>query len=83
LIRLIVIFVISYLIYRYVKRLFSPTDKSERIADSEGAADEMVQDPYCKVYIPKHKAISMNIDGKELFFCSRECAQRYIREKNQ
>jgi len=81
LIRLIVIFVISYVIYRYIKRLFSPTDKSERITDSE-SADEMVQDPYCKVYIPKDRAISMNIDGKELFFCSRECAQRYIREKN-
>lgn len=80
-IRLIVIFVISYVIYRYIKRLFSPTDKNERITDSE-SADEMVQDPYCKVYIPKHRAISMNIDGKELFFCSRECAQRYIREKN-
>jgi len=39
--------------------------------------DEMVQDPFCKTYIPKREAVKRVIGGKEILFCSKECADRF------
>jgi YHS domain-containing protein len=37
----------------------------------------MVQDPSCKTYIPKRDARRKVIEGKEYFFCSKDCADRF------
>jgi YHS domain-containing protein len=38
---------------------------------------EMVQDPYCKTYIPKNEAYRAILGGNEILFCSKECAEKY------
>ncbi len=44
------------------------------------AVDEMVQDPFCKTYIPLRSAQRKVIQGQEYFFCSKECADSFEKE---
>ena len=40
----------------------------------------MIQDPVCRVYFHKKNGIHLHMDGKDLFFCSTECKERYLSE---
>jgi len=53
------------------------------ILSSETITDEMVMDPNCHVYIPKREAIKAKIAGETIYFCSKECKKKYLKEKNR
>ena len=78
-IRLVFIVVLVYILYRLVKSTFGFGDKPLKGRD-QGVIDEMVQDPLCKTYIPLREAIRRVINGKELFFCSKDCADKFESE---
>jgi YHS domain-containing protein len=42
--------------------------------------DEMVQDPQCKVYVPLSRALERKVGGQTLYFCSEDCARKYVKE---
>ena len=44
--------------------------------------DVMIQDPYCKVYFPKRDGIHLKDKGKDLYFCSTNCRDKYLDEQN-
>ena len=75
-IRLIIYVIIIYLVYRLGKSFLGPGKKVDR-TPSGGVIDEMVQDPFCKTYIPKREAVRRVVRGQECFFCSQECADRF------
>ena len=80
--RLVIIVFLAYLLYRLVKGVFGQTTKIYK--GSTGAViDEMVQDPFCKTYIPKREAVKRVIGGKEILFCSKECADRFESEARE
>lgn len=75
LLRLIIIFLICYIVLSALKSIFGAS--KIRSADREKfteEGEEMVLDPQCQSYVPKGSAVVES--GK--FFCSRECAQRYL-----
>ena len=43
----------------------------------------MVKDEICNTYLPKEEAIAAKFDGKEYFFCSKECHQKFLEQKNK
>lgn len=73
--RLIIIFLICYLLIAALKSFFRPSKirSASRKKFAEDSED-MVLDPQCQSYVPKASAVAES--GK--FFCSRECAQRYL-----
>ncbi len=80
-IRLIYFAVLIYLLYRLVKG-FLKQGKEYREKANDGAVDEMVQDPVCKTYIPRREAYRRTFGGKEILFCSRECADKFKKNNN-
>ena len=38
----------------------------------------MVKDEACDTYVPKEEAIREIIDGKEYFFCSKDCRRKFL-----
>ena len=42
--------------------------------------EPMVQDPQCRTYVPKSKAVHVEINGQPHDFCSQTCADRYREE---
>jgi len=75
-IRLLIFIFLAYLAYWLVRRYLGPAQKSETPVEA-GTVDEMVQDPFCKTYIPKRTAYRRVLAGKEYFFCSEACADRF------
>ena len=77
--KLLIFAVAGYLLYRVLVRAFGfrlDVDRNE----PGGIIDEMVQDPVCKTYFPLRDARRKVIQGKEYFFCSEECADRFQKE---
>jgi uncharacterized protein len=82
--RVLVFIIILYLAYRAVKYWMItnviPGPKSSTGSEKQ-IDDIMVKDPVCEVYFPKRSGISVNIDGKTLYFCSEECKNKYLAQK--
>lgn len=78
--RLLILIFLAFLLYRVVKRYLRLGQKVEQRTEG-GPVDEMVQDPSCMTYIPSRTAYRKVIAGKEFFFCSKECAEKFEREK--
>lgn len=84
-IRFVIFAILCYILYRLIKSLALPSSRKagEPFRPSGTViTDEMVIDPQCKVYIPKREAITANVAGKTLFFCSKACKKKYS-EENQ
>ena len=77
--RLLILAFLFYLLYRLLRGWIAPRQKFQK-NNSSGAIDEMVQDPFCKTYVPKREAKRKVIKGKEYPFCSEECAERFEKE---
>jgi YHS domain-containing protein len=76
-IRLLIYIFLIYIIYVLVKKVLVTGPKISGRESSSGVISEMVQDPVCKTYIPRNEAYREVIGGKEILFCSKECAERY------
>lgn len=82
LIRLLIFFFLIYILYSLVKRALGTGSRNSDRDTSSGVISEMVQDPYCKTYIPRNEAYRAVLGGEEILFCSRECAEKYKNEMN-
>lgn len=68
----LIVYILIFLLKAYIRRgnLGPRTRGESRVASEE----EMVFDPQCRAYVPKSEAI-LN-EGN--YFCSQECARRYL-----
>jgi hypothetical protein len=71
LLRLVFVVIIIYIVYSALKPLLRGGAKPD---NSAKLGEPMVLDPQCQTYVPKSEAVIRG--GK--FFCSEECAQRYL-----
>jgi YHS domain-containing protein len=78
--RLVLLALLAYLLYRVLRSFFGPSQKIMK-SDTDGVIDEMVQDPICKTYIPLRDAQRRVIDGREQYFCSVQCADRFEKQR--
>jgi len=74
--RIIILALLGYLLYRILK-VFFLSGKRLKKSRNGGPIDEMVQDPFCQTYIPLRDTQRKIINGKEYFFCSKECADKF------
>ena len=77
--RLLILIFLAYLLYRVLRWVFASTQKL-KTSDNGATIDEMVQDPSCQTYIPLRDSQRRFIGGREYFFCSRECADKFEKE---
>lgn len=82
--RLIIAFVIVYLVYHVGKTFFFPSGTGrgrfpKRPTPIKG--EDLVKDPYCGTYVPVNDAHKINVEGETLYFCSDECMKKYKAEK--
>jgi YHS domain-containing protein len=77
--RLLILIILGYILYRIVKRLLVPKPRVERTPPGE-AVDELVKDPMCNTYVALNSAEKRVIGGKEYAFCSKDCADRFEKE---
>jgi len=75
LLRLLLLSAIVYILFLVLKSLILGRKGKPPGAAQLGEA--MVLDPQCQTYVPKSEAVAR--DGK--YFCSDECAQRYLADR--
>jgi uncharacterized protein len=80
--RVIILAILLYILYRLIKGAFKQ-DRDISAGRADGVIDEMVQDPYCRIYIPRRQAVRRVHEGNEMFFCSVECADKFEAENQQ
>ena len=72
--RLLVLLLLAYIIYRVVKAYLGSGRRLRRRDAAPLDADEMVLDPQCRSYVPKKEAVIR----QDRYFCSEECARLYL-----
>ena len=80
-IRFIIGLVVSYLIYRLVKKGIRAWKEGRPASQEPGSKEPavLVQDPVCGTFIPRTNALKAQKDGKDYFFCSEGCLKRFRR----
>ncbi len=82
-IRLVILAILCYLLYRLIKGTLrsapQPPGRREKAAGPT-LIDEMVIDPVCRVYIPKRDALTARVGGETVYFCSQECMKKYFQD---
>jgi len=81
--RLLILGILMYVGYRALKALVlpvKPSVRSEREPPSAEVDDVMVKDPFCKTYFPARRAIKRVIKGETLYFCSKDCRDKYMEQ---
>jgi YHS domain-containing protein len=82
--QLLVLAAVIYVLYRWLRRGAAPL-RRERPAGRPPASapvEEMVQDPACGTWVPLSQALTSRRGGETLHFCSAECRDKYLKEKN-
>lgn len=80
-IRILILAVLFYLLYRL---LTGGTKRVKKTNNSRtNSHDVLVEDPICKVCVPKKQAVVLDEDGKTIYFCSPECREKFIATKGE
>ena len=81
--RALLIFILIVVVYKAVKTvvraaLSAPHGGEKRPPRIPG--EEMVQDPQCRTYVVKDRALIRHIGRRKEYFCSAACADTYERD---
>lgn len=82
--RLIVSVLLIYLLFKIinaVKRRKIGENENLHYRSSTGQGEDLMEDPVCHTYVPVSQAYKREISGKNYYFCSKECAEKYTIEK--
>jgi len=83
-IKVLVILLLLYVGYKVVtmfRREQSRSIKGYRVDDKLSTGEDLVQDPFCKTYVPKSQAYVKEIEGRQQYFCSQNCCEKYLSGK--
>jgi YHS domain-containing protein len=81
LIRAALVVLALYVLWRACARLLRSLSLRAGVSsDVSGAlpVDELVQDPVCKLYVPRREAVVLKQGGATVFFCSAACRDQYV-----
>jgi YHS domain-containing protein len=78
-IRLIVTIAVIYLLYKLVRgiMLLSSGDRTNPGDREITSREDLVEDPWCHTYIPQSDAVQATIEGRTVYFCSRDCYKKF------
>jgi uncharacterized protein len=64
-----------------ISQLLSPNRRVRQETGRQAptaVAEEMVRDPVCQLYLPRAEAIRRRVQGREYFFCSPGCLDKFL-----
>ncbi|MGD2029987.1 MAG: hypothetical protein PVG86_08640 [Desulfobacterales bacterium] len=79
--RLLILLGVIYLCYRALKSWMLQGGSPKKTVFNTTAAqmdDVMIQDPFCEIYFPKKDGVHLRINGKDLYFCSEDCRDKFL-----
>ncbi len=73
---------VAYHIIKMVARDFLASLNQRQDPDDSNVETEMIRDPQCGAYFMKQKGVKAVIDGRMVYFCSRQCHDSYVKSRN-
>jgi YHS domain-containing protein len=71
------------ILFYYLIRRATREIREGNLANKQGCSinrNQMVQDPVCRVFVPREGAVREEIGGQMYFFCSRNCANVFQKQ---
>jgi YHS domain-containing protein len=81
LLRFILYALLAYVVYTFIRAFQKLGQKGRSPRPAKKDAGQMVKDQVCNTYLPREDAIREISEGKEFFFCSQECRQKFLETK--
>jgi YHS domain-containing protein len=80
--RIIIILILLTILYFLLRSAVRALQERSKTVGQNQLSDkhQMVQDPVCRVFVPRGAAVQEEIGGQIYFFCSRECAKTFQRQ---
>jgi len=78
LLRVLLLLLLVWLLHRFWSFLTGSVKSGGGLPHREPHGEEMVLDLECQTHIPRTDALTAVVDGKKLYFCSRECRDAYL-----
>ena len=81
--RLLILAVLLYIAWRLIRNLIRKKIEDEAVKKQKNKAagakveDILVEDPVCHTLIPKHQAVRLRQEGKDYYFCSDTCCDKF------
>ena len=72
---------LAYVVYLLIRFFTALKKASNPPRTSKRASGLMVKDEICNTYLPKEDAVKEVYKGKEYYFCSGECRQKFLEQK--
>ena len=69
---------VIFLAVRFIQALGKPPAERKRTPALGG---KMVKDEFCETYLPVEEALREVVDGRERYFCSRECRDGFLKTR--
>lgn len=79
--RILLYALLAYIIYKFIRLYQVLTRKNKPSRQSKPASGVMVKDEVCNTYLPREDALKEIVEGKEYFFCSKACRQKFLESK--
>lgn len=79
--RIILYALLAYIVYKFIRLYQILTRKNKTSRRAKQISGMMVKDEVCNTYLPKEDALKEIVEGKEYFFCSKECRQKFLEAK--
>jgi uncharacterized protein len=79
-IRSLLVLLFVFAVYYTLKTVVRSAVRSYHEEDRKRSrlmGEEMVQDPSCRTYVPKGRAVTRRVNGKLCYFCSEACAKQF------
>ncbi len=77
LLRLALIALIAWVLYRFLWRNEPPRKPRPPAPRAPGAVEEMRQDPVCGTWLPESQALKETIGNRAYYFCSPGCRDKF------
>jgi len=84
--RLLILLGLIYVGYRAVKSwMLQGRSPKQKVFNTTAAQmdDVMIKDPYCETYFSKKDGVHLRINGKDLYFCSTECRDKFVEKYSE
>jgi hypothetical protein len=83
--KFLILFGVGYLFYRSLKSWMFPDERKKTVSGKKANQidDVMIKDPYCEAYFPKRNAVHLKVNSHDLYFCSKECRDKYIARQHE
>jgi hypothetical protein len=84
-IRFVVLALVAYFFYRALKNwMQGGRDANARRKQAAGrdVDNVLIQDPVCQTYFARRDGVHLHHAGRDLYFCSNQCRERYLIEQD-